>query len=615
MKLCGILEFDARPLLAEDEGRVRTALCNPGSFTPQTCRQPGLFMGCAGAATQFGPGFFRGPDRSVCFLDGRIDNRKDLLEQTGLRPDSPDAALVLSTYRKSGIDGLRRVVGDWSLCIWDPERREILLASDFAGIRPLYYHRTEHRLCWSSSLSDLVDWTGATELDESYVAGFLTGGRPFHRTLYAGILPVPAGHAVSVSSDRTGDRAFWTLPFHQETRFRDEREYEERLFELFRESVQARLSPDGPTCAELSGGLDSSSIVCMADRVRRDNPFGSPGLITVSYTSPHSSDEKFYGEVEQACQVSAIHLNLQDYPAFAADRIGPLPGLWEPRFQGLSRLLAAQRSRVLLTGQFGDFIMGNTRDDIGQVTESLAQLRISNAIRSAYGWSKSKQVPIYPVLWRGVREAYLSWVPPANFADAVGALPASVEDSVSDRLRACGPSRQIAREREDWSRRIPPGRRHRFRIAEDILQSRTLETPASLQHISYAHPYAHRPLVEFLLTIPPEIVVAPGEPRRLMRRAFAGLLPPLVLSRKSKASYEPVYRAALRPLAAALLRSPLEIQLVERGYVDARSLTGRMEKFTQGLDCNEMQLRQILLLEFWLRRHAQSPRAAYACVG
>lgn len=604
MKLCGIFDFDARPLSVADEDRVRTSLYRPGSFSPPTCRQPGLFMGCTGDASPFGAEMFRGPRRMVCLFDGRIDNRKALLEHSGLRPDSPNAALILSCYLKSGVDGLRHAIGDWSLCIWDPERREILLASDFAGIRPLYFHRTEHRLCWSSSLADLVDWSGAAELDENYIAGFLTGNRPFGRTLHAGIVPVPPGHAVSVARDRCASHPFWTLPFHQETRYRDGREYEERLCELFRESVQARLSIDGPTCAELSGGLDSSSIVCMADQLRRGNP-GSPELITISYSSPHSSDEKFYREVERLCEVSPHHLDLQDYPAFAADRIGEAPGLWEPRYQGLARLLDSRGSRVLLTGQFGDFIMGNTHDDTGQVTESLAALRLAKALRSAYGWSKSRQVPVYSVLWRGMREAYLSPVTQAGFAAS--------EDSLSDRLRASRPAREMARERDEWTRRVPPGRRLRFRSAADMLQSRALETPAALQPISYTHPYAHRPLVEFLLTIPAEVVVGPGEPRRLMRRAFAGLLPPLVLNRKSKASYEPAYRAALRPLAAALLKVPESVQVVERGYVDGHSLTNRLEKFTQGLDCNELQLRQILLLEFWLRQHTGTPRAAYAC--
>jgi asparagine synthase (glutamine-hydrolysing) len=134
-----------------------------------------------------------------------------------------------------------------------------------------------------------------------------------------------------------------------------------------------------------------------------------------------------------------------------------------------------------------------------------------------------------------------------------------------------------------------------------VLRARTLQTPEALQHISLAHPYAHRPLVEFMLTCPAHIVVAPGQQRRLMRRAFAKLLPSMVLNRKSKGSYASTYRESLVPLATTLLKSPAEIRLVERGYIERSSLLTRLDRFTQGLDCNEIQLRQILLLEVWLR--------------
>jgi hypothetical protein len=108
-------------------------------------------------------------------------------------------------------------------------------------------------------------------------------------------------------------------------------------------------------------------------------------------------------------------------------------------------------------------------------------------------------------------------------------------------------------------------------------------------------------------------VVAPGQPRRLLRRAFAGLLPPAILGRKSKGVYVSTYRESLTPLAVALLKGSGVIQVVERGYVEPKSLTGRLEKFVEGLDCNETQLLPILLLEFWLRHRAAakpSPESA-----
>ena len=577
---------------------MRTALDSPGCLNPQTCRQTGLLLGCATSSGS--QGLFQSSDGNVCLWDGRLDNRTELLDQAGLPTESPDAQLILGGYRKNGAEFFRRLIGDWSLCIADSHRRRIVLASDYAGIRPLYYYRGAQALYWSTSLADLVRWTGVSELDDGYVAGFLTLGSAAARTPYSGILPVPAGHALSIGAEGIEDRAFWTLPIHEEIRYGDERQYEERLLELFRDAVAARLPAGMPACAELSGGLDSSSVVCMADRLRREAPGRIPQLITFSYLQANSPDERFFREVEQSCEVTACHLELREHPA-VGDRVGTMPLFWEPRYETLAQQMSSIGSGVLLTGQFGDFVMGNTHDDTSQVTEHLAHGRFVSAARNAYGWARAMQTPIYPILVRAVRAAYGSWVPPLRLEASVGAPPGNSEDSLTGSFRARVAEEESKLTAENSIRDAPAGRRARFLLAAAVLQSRRLQTPEALQHISYCHPYAHRPLVEFMLTIPAHIVVAPGQPRRLMRRAFAGLLPPAVLNRRSKGSYGSSYREAFLPSAAALWKGAGGIQVVERGYIERQSLMNRLEKFTQGLDCNETQLRQILLLEFWLR--------------
>jgi hypothetical protein len=130
---------------------------------------------------------------------------------------------------------------------------------------------------------------------------------------------------------------------------------------------------------------------------------------------------------------------------------------------------------------------------------------------------------------------------------------------------------------------------------------RRLQPRAPLQHLSYTHPFAHRPLVTFMLSIPADIVCRPGEPRRLMRRSFHELWPPELRKRKSKDSFGGVFLDSLRPLASKLLERPQHLQVVERGYIDPANLKKRLEMLTHSLDCNEGQLRYIILLEFWLR--------------
>jgi hypothetical protein len=262
------------------------------------------------------------------------------------------------------------------------------------------------------------------------------------------------------------------------------------------------------------------------------------------------------------------------------------------------------KSRVLLTGQFGDLIMGNTVDDSGQVADYIRDCQLMAAAREAFAWSQSLRVPIYSIFWRALRSNCTAWAAPSvaeSMCDRYGHID-SLSHAFRKRVALSGQDRHGD---EGWHA-APPRRRQLFRSVSETLAARVLQVPESLQHISYSHPFAHRPLVEFMLTVPPRIVCRPGEPRRLMRRAFADLLPPIVLRRKSKSVYSLAYREALLPMAKQLLARPGDIRLVEFRFVDQVSFTQRLRRFTDGLDCNESQLRQLILLEFWMRRVGQN---------
>ena len=267
-------------------------------------------------------------------------------------------------------------------------------------------------------------------------------------------------------------------------------------------------------------------------------------------------------------------------------------------------------SAVLLTGQLGDFIMGNTPDDSDQVVDYLDRRHYARAVREAFAWSQSQQIPVYPILWRAMRTKYGHWTGSMVPEGVTGTNRYAGANSLTQRLGKRLASTPLAGLGEPGWRAAAPGRRRRFRAIGEMLLGRKLQVPETLEQISYAHPFAHRPLVEFMLTIPPAVVCRPGEPRRLMRRAFAGLLPPAILKRQSKAAYGALYRQALLPLAAEALRDTSGMRSVELGLIDRASVGGRLQAFVDGLDCNENQLRQIILFEFWLRNRWESGRSA-----
>src|SRR5215813_512268 len=231
----------------------------------------------------------------VAHWDGRLDNREDLRQRLrdSLRGDTSDASIVRASYERWGINGLVHLIGDWSLVIRDRVNRTTILASDFAGVRPLYYHVQREGVLWSSRIQALVEATKISELDEQYLAAFLILNGCPNRTPYKDIYSVPPGHAVCVSSEETKICRFWELPVGDVIRYRDERRYEEQLRALFREAVAVRLQTEAPVLAELSGGLDSSSVVCMANQLVRSGEVSARELSTVSYLWKNSLDEPF----------------------------------------------------------------------------------------------------------------------------------------------------------------------------------------------------------------------------------------------------------------------------------------------------------------------------------
>ena len=533
--------FDGRPIdRADRENAMR------GLSAPSTKELPGLLF------VWNGPAGLADTPVSFCTLDGRVDWQV---------PDR--AGAFAARLYHSGIPRLAGLIGDWSLALWDAHRREIVLASDYAGARPLYYFRSPECIAWSSSLGHLAGWMNCRRLDPDYVAAFLENGFPQRQSPYRGIQPVPPGSAVSLSNRRAAVTTFWQPPLDDSTRYRDDREYEEQYRTLFQEAVAVRLQGGAPVAAELSGGLDSSSIVCMADRLIASGAVPAPGLVTFSYFIPDSPDHRYMEIVERACSTAAqVHLDAGQYPVLTPDSRGTALPIWaEARLAALRRHMEERGLDVLLTGQLGDLINGNDIEDSGQAADYFRHGEIAAGVREAMAWSRSLGGPVYSILWRAL-----------HGAAGIG----------------------------EWSA-AAPSRQKRLRGLAGLTQSRFFQCPEPLDGMLYTHPFTHRPLVEFLLSVPAGVLCRPGEPRRLMRRALRGIVPEAVLRRRSKGNYEALFLQSLRPCAAALVESGLGLRLAEMGFVERQKTADWLRKASLGLPL-AAKAQLVIRLEHWLRQ-------------
>jgi len=230
---------------------------------------------------------------AILTWDGRLDNRADFigLMRDRLSRDSEDVAIVAAAYERWGTDCFARLLGDWALAVWNPADRSLILAKDPIGTRHLYYAPEPDRVTWSSVLEPLVLLAGKTlALDEDYIAGWLGMFPPTHLTPYARISSVLPACFVRLGPAGKIITKFWEFDPKKRIRYPSDAEYEEHFRIVLRESVRRRLRSDAPVLAELSGGMDSSSIVCVADALIAEGAAETPRLDTVSYyddSEPH----------------------------------------------------------------------------------------------------------------------------------------------------------------------------------------------------------------------------------------------------------------------------------------------------------------------------------------
>jgi len=534
----------------------------------------------------------------MCHVDGRFDNAEILADGLGLRPADwkNNADLVLELFRRRGQAGLVEIVGDWSLALWDPHNRYLILASDYAGNRPLHYHRDKDHVCWGTSLAALALRVRAAELDRDFVIETLAQGAAKERTPYAGIRSVPAGSVLRISFLGVQVVGEWQAPVDRETRLSDEASYADHLFALLQEAVAVRLRGQSKICAELSGGLDSSSIVCMVKHLQSKGDIPETNVVTISYQAEGSSDESFRRTVEGTCNFPHHHVHLDDHGFIGAAHCGDArPAWWEPRHVHVAQVMERLNSSVLLTGQMGDLIMGNWFDGTGQVSHHIREGALGTALGTALQWSLVQGTSLYPLLWRALTSLRVPGMPSAN--EQTSEADTSLTKSALQRAREIRATRDEAAK---W-RGARPGRIQRLRAFVETLENRALQCPEPLQGVSYSHPFTHRPLAEFMLEIPPDIVYGPGEPRRLMRRALSSILPEEIVRRRSKAGYNSVFRKTLVPLAHGLAKDPRPLALEDQGFLVGQNFRERLRRLEQGLECGEPQLRHLILMELWLR--------------
>jgi asparagine synthase (glutamine-hydrolysing) len=569
--------------------------------------------------------------------DARIDNRREiaaLLVRSGAThspidaaqhsdvhdhiPESGrasrariDAALILAAYRLWGDAGLARLHGDFAAAIWDAKAREMVLIRDQMGGRALFYGVIGASAAFASDAETVLALLGgAARVDEAGMAGYLVGVTDADtlraRTCYADVRRVLDREVVRIRDAggrlTTAARFYWDYnPLH-ELRYPNDDDYPAAFRALFDAAITARRRDwaDGEIGAALSGGLDSSSVVCA---LRTLNQRDGRAPFQTFYMQPGRADADESAYVTAVLAGGGLIHRTADVPSIFAEGKAIYDTLdFPPSWLHVGVTLALYREcvrhgvRAFFDGIDGDTVIGYGRrwltelfgrGDLGRFSGEARALAAQSgddpaAVMIKYAfphWNARARAGDWGAVIGGMgglaraagRSAWgigAYWARNFFIPERITRAAQSIRNRDGVALALWAQSNPALR--PDVARRAniearlwalygaPPldARAEQMRILRSGRLADTLEITeriSAAHGITTLHPLADRAIAEFCAALPGDQRIRDGRTRAILRRALADVLPESIATRGGKAEFSGAFLQTMRDHDVALL--------------------------------------------------------------
>lgn len=538
--------------------------------------------------------------------------RLELLAMGHRFRSTTDTEVVLESYRRWGTNCLHRLNGMFAFALWDGRERRLFCARDRFGIKPFYYRAAAGRFLFASEIKALLeDKDFARRPNDRAAYEYLSRGRHDFSTdtFFEGIHQLGPGQALCLRLDEADPspqpriEPWWSLdttpcPASQA-------EAVKRLRELLEDSVRLQMRADVPIGSCLSGGLDSSSIVCLMSRLTSTGA-APVKTFTLSHHDPRY-DERTYSRAIVGHTGAAAHEVFPDPDHLLAEMATihwhqdePLAGSSVLGQWSVMRAAAGAGVKVLLDGQGADEVLLGYPGFWGSHLADL--VKRGHWLTGACEWSA----------WRRVHGT----VPPTAMAGLVrGLLPNAVANGA--RRQVTGESSWMAplfskKVRRDVETEPPATRAGASVVERHVHRALTEDLPALLHYedrnamamgLEARVPFLDHRLVELLARIPTEFKLRDGVTKVLLREAMRGLLPESVRRRVDKMGFvtpeNDWLRGPWRSAVEAMLRSD---RFRSRPYWRAEAARTLFDRFCQGQAAVGPTVWRWMSMEWWMER-------------
>jgi asparagine synthase (glutamine-hydrolysing) len=613
--ICGVIDLGGAPIDVGDVRVMLDALTHRGPDSWGVLEAPGVTAGIrrlrvVDLATGDQP--IRNENGLVeVVFNGEIYNHLALrraLEATGhVFKTRSDTEVLVHLWEDRGPEMVHALDGMFAFCVVDRTRREIFIARDAIGVKPLYLRSVRGRIVFASEVAPLLRYPSPRpSIDPVRLVDLVALQYvPGDRTVFHQVTKLLPGHALHVRGETARTFRWYALPAVGASAPAELDELATRLLTLLKEAVRAQAAADVPVGVFLSGGLDSTGLAALLSHE-------APGRVqsfSVGFADSEAHDERRFAELASRMLGTDHHELVVSADDVARELPAAIDHLEEPVLDPamlptwlLSRF-ARTEVTVALSGEGADELFGGYRRHLFQ--ERLGWLRSVPGLAPAS--RAGRRLGVVPVRVGQALEALGTTDPVRNHLEwsqtiAGSALATlfdeelireyrrSVEasfasyfegggDSLNDRLRA---------DLGEW-------------LPHDLLYK--VDRASMAFSLEARVPYLAGPVVQFVAALPDEFKIRGGETKRLLRRALKGIVPADILGRPKQGFDLPLaawLRGPLRDLAASRLEEQV---LLRWPGLNAREAAGLFSRHLSGAQDLGLPLFNLLSVSLFLERH------------
>lgn len=543
--------------------------------------------------------------------NGAIYNYMELREKLIVKgytfTSTSDTEVIIKAYQEWGIECLNRFNGMWAFCMWDTGKKKIFCARDRFGIKPFYYYFDGNVFAFASEIKSLLTLGISWEPNDALIHDFLHYGMLDHtdETFFKRIDKLPISHYMLL--DIKGDlkiQRYWDLDVTNEieSKYSDE-SYAEEFLRLFTDAVKLRLRSDVSIGSCLSGGLDSSSVVSVANSLMFTNGNFSASERQKTFSSCYEDrrfDEREY--IEEVIRKTQAQKNyVFPSPDEFFHNLDTLLWHQEEPFGGTSiyaQWLVLKKAResgvtVMLDGQGGDEqLSGYRKFYIFYLVELLKSRKYEKLFWESFKFFSSIEILKTLNFKSGLR--YFS--PGKKLLGVDNLFGEDFKQRFKDRELKFGYHGSLGhRIKEDL-----------FRFSLPVLLR--YEDKNSMAHsVETRLPLLDYRLVEKLASYPLTQKMRNGWTKYVLRNAMKGILHEKVRLRKTKLGFDTPEDQWFRVSLRQMIKDVFQNSTFLPDYIDARKLLDHFDRYTARTSLYQSQFFfRFFISELWARKFLDS---------